>query len=68
MADKESTRELLAHIESNPLYFNKKMSEESGNSIGMINLHIKSRVNKGLKNINTLQECLNYSHRNFVAP
>ena len=48
MADQEITRKILHKIDNDPAISQKKMAEEIGISVGMINWHIKRCVGKGL--------------------
>ena len=48
MADQDVTRKILAKIDSEPAISQKRMAEEIGISVGMINWHIKRCASKGL--------------------
>ena len=47
MADHDVTRKILAKIDSEPAISQKRMAEEIGISVGMINWHIKRCAGKG---------------------
>ena len=48
MANQEVTRKILDRIERDPAISQKKLAEEIGISVGMINWHVKRCVTKGL--------------------
>lgn len=48
MSDQNVIRQLLIEIDRNPAISQKRLSEEIGISVGMINWHVKRCVSKGL--------------------
>jgi DNA-binding Lrp family transcriptional regulator len=48
MADQEITRKILNKIDNDPAISQKRLAEEIGISVGMINWHVKRCVGKGL--------------------
>ena len=48
MADQEITRKILDRINNDPAISQKKLAEEIGISVGMVNWHVKRCVTKGM--------------------
>lgn len=48
MADQDVTRKILYKIDNDPTISQKRLAEEIGISVGMINWHVKRCVSKGL--------------------